>query len=160
MPRIPRKIPFNPFNIGKGGPLAKTGVAALSVGAAAVGFTSGISSSEYTDQFYELATGNPNIDNEVFGSNLGLTQLFIPLPGPSDLKTFMHGAPGAGAFGGVPRLFAGVRAGVVNTTTVSDYFRGSGPLTSNTRSPMDEFRNTPPRVDGSIVFGQYNSRFG
>ena len=125
--------------------LKGAGSAALFLGAAVTGISRGIRS-QHTDlssAVYELATGNPDIDKAVFGTDVSLGAVLAPIPTPIKM------AVGNGSK--MMRLAAAWDAGLINRTMVGDAYSGAR---SGLRS------SSAPRVDGSIVFGQYNSRFG
>lgn len=198
--------------------------AALILGTAVHGFAKGVSStSNFHDNFYNIALGDPNADQAVFGGRLNPMEFMAPLPAmfPTAYNVMsgrtpgrMLGAPAGGLLGGATgtvvggvvggligtlkgkglkggliggvvgglggsaigagmglsgnrslanmgRLGIGIKSGLINGTMVGDYFRGN----NNGLSPMNDptvnaYRNTPPRVDGSLVFGAYNSRYG
>lgn len=125
---------------------SKMGLAAVG----AYGFSKGVTKSGAGDSFYELTTGNPNIDEDVLGTNVGPMNLLLNLPG-SKTSMMMNGAPGARS--GLPRLIASMPTGIVNKKTIAGAF-------SRSSEPFSTTPNTIPRPDGSIVFGMNNARFG
>lgn len=166
-----------------GSPLAKAAIG----GAAITGLSSGFGNTPATDSFYELTTGSPDFDQYALGTDFGMQDLLLPTPlnvtrrGIGNTTNAMSagykigGVAGAGAglyagkgvrgrltfglmgaFGGAAAGagagFAGTTQGTVNTTTIGDYNRyGRGDR---------RYQNNLPIVDGSMVFGQYNSRMG
>lgn len=130
-----------------------TGKAAFLTGlglAGVLGFNKGLRSSKAEDAFYELATGNPNIDEEILGTNINPANLLLSLPG-SRTDIAMHGIPVFRS--GIPRLLATTRTGFVNKKTVGAAF-------SRADTPFATTHNFAPMADGSIVFGLNNARHG
>lgn len=124
--------------------LKNSAKAALLIGATATGLTRGITGGrDISSSVYELATGNPNIDQDVFGTKVGLGSIMSPIPTPIQVAT--------GGGNKYLRLAAAWQSGMINKTTVGDHL-------SNARTGLGSA--SAPRVDGSLVFGQYNSRFG
>lgn len=120
---------------------------ALLVGSAAHGVSKGIREAGADDAFYEAVTGNPDIDKEIFGTDIGFRELFLPMPKPFGVDMTRMGAIHRG---GVAGLMAAWNAGLVNSTTVPDSFKqNNAPLTSR--------RGGLPTVDGSLVFALKNS---
>jgi hypothetical protein len=62
------------------------------------------------------------------------------------------------------RVAYGVRNGLVNSAVAGDYFKnnqaGFLDMNNENNAGINAYRNTPPQVDGSIVFGAYNARYG
>ena len=135
-----------------GGGLA---IGALSLGMAAHGVSRGMSSQNFNDTFYETFTGSPDIDEEIFGTELGVRELMMPLKVPfPGTRGFDVSRIGQMRQGGILGLTSAVSSGFVNSTSLGDHFK-------NSNDPyIKRYNNRAPRVDGSIVFGQYNSRFG
>lgn len=132
--------------------MGKKASAALFLGTAALGLTKGIGSSDISSPLYELATGNPNIDEEVFGTNVSARELLlpfpkIPFPGTRGFDLTRMGQMRQGGFMG---LTAAWDAGLVNGTMITDMNKGN-------YKPMSPQSSGAPRVDGSLVFGLKNS---
>lgn len=135
--------------------LKKIGLGAAITAGAGMGFAKGFKSSGANQAFYEMTTGNPNIDQDVLGTSLSPRAALLPMPFGT-VDTALHGAPLARS--GTPRLMATLRTGFVNSKTLGYAFSGaSKPFVEpgNSYSP-----NAFPSVDGSIVFGMNNARFG
>ena len=126
--------------------------AALLLGTAALGISKGVGSSDLSSSLYELTTGNPNIDEEVFGTNVSARELFLPfpkIPFPGT-RGFDFTRMGQIRQGGLMGLSASWDAGLVNGTMITDMNR------ENNR-PISPQSSGAPRVDGSLVFGLKNS---
>ncbi len=129
------------------------GKAASTAGLAAVGmygFSKGLKSSGAGDAFYDMTTGNPNIDEDVLGTNISPMSLLLSLPG-SRADVMANGRPFARS--GLPRLMATIPTGMVNNKMISGAY-------SKTNQPFVTTPNSMPRPDGSLVFGMNNSRHG
>lgn len=135
--------------------LKKAGIGAALTVSAGVGFAKGFKSSGANEAFYEMTTGNPTIDQDVLGTSLTPMQALMPMPfGKVDRA--LYGMPFARS--GTPRLMAALSTGLVNSKTAGAAFTGANhPFVEprNSYSP-----NAFPSVDGSIVFGMNNARFG
>lgn len=102
------------------------GLAGVGVLGAARGFNQ--TSGDLNDALYEITTGNPNIDEEVFGMPMSARELLLPFPnfpGP-DFQRMRTRARMAMQ----PKILGRTQA----------------------------YRNRMPQVSGSMVMGQYNSR--
>ncbi len=126
-------------NVGIPESTRKYAVGAAVTGAAMSGFSSGVSQSggDLSGGIYELATGDPNIDQYVFGTDVGLRELMLPITGPNLMGNQ------------VDELWNKKR--FINPTMI-------GRMGSAERSGY--YENKMPAVNGSLVFGQYNSRGG
>lgn len=100
-----------------------------------VGFTKGLGSQDLSSGVYEMATGNPDIDEYVFGKDVGIREMMMPLPGERRRQTANM---------------------MMSPNTWSRYSAAAKPDYDGN----NYFSNTPPKVDGNIVFGAYNSRLG
>lgn len=161
---------------------------------AGMGFAKGFNSSGVNEAFYEMTTGNPNIDKDVLGTKLSPMEAMLPVPGigrvaratmkPSPVIGAVGGGTLGGALGGAVGKVAGhgivgaaigaglgavvggaavplapaAGAGFVNSKMLGYHFGGA-------RKPFVESGNSYspnafPAVDGSIVFGMNNARFG
>ena len=118
---------------------------------AAHGFVQGMGSQGLTDDFYNLASGSPNIDKEVLGTDLSVFDMMGVIPGPSRVDMALGRVPGFRS--GLPQLVASFQSGMLNGKTFSD-------ARAKNNTSFNTYKNTLPTVDGSIVFGAYNSRFG
>lgn len=128
---------------------SKTIMGTLVTGAAVAGLSKGLQSQDLSRASYDMITGNPDIDQAVFGTKIGLRELLAPIPLPSTRINAMKR-------GGFTGLTAGVSSGLINGTSVSDMNRDSNqPMVGGLR-----YANRPPQVNGSLVFGQYNARYG
>lgn len=165
---------------------ATAAMAMLTVGAGAYGFVKGISDRGVSANLMDLTTGDPNMEQYALGTNNGMRSLLMPLPGSAinNLSetslvagtaggTIGGGLLGAGAGAALGRkhglktmIMSGLAGGVIgtgvggrigyratsqgyiNSTTFSDSLRGR------------RYDNRMPVVDGSLVFGAYNSRMG
>ncbi len=110
-------------------------------GVGGYGLASGIGNSDISSGVYEFATGDPNIDNYIFGTDVGIRELMMPLPGGT-----MNTIKGGGFRGGTTAL----TRGMFNSSTI-------GRNTSARNASRDP---RMPFVDGNVVFGAYNSRSG
>lgn len=125
---------------------------ALVIGAAAHGISKGIGEADISGSVYELATGNPNIDEEIFGTNVGMRELLlpfprIPVPGTRGIDLTRMGQMRQGGFLGLSSAWS---AGLINGTMITDMNR-------NNQKPFSPQSSGAPRVDGSLVFGLKNS---
>jgi hypothetical protein len=129
------------------------------------GLLKGFNSSGANQSFYELATGNPNIDKDILGTSINPANLMLNLPF-SRTNVALHGLPGLniglrfmsplGSMAlpnGTARLIAATRTGFVNKKTTSAAFSRAG-------EPFSTTPNTFPSADGSLVFGLNNARHG
>lgn len=114
------------------------------------GLLKGFNSSGANQSFYELATGNPNIDKDILGTSINPANLMLNLPF-SRTNVALHGLPGFRS--GLPKLMAATRTGFVNKKTTSAAFSRAG-------EPFSTTPNTFPSADGSLVFGLNNARHG
>jgi len=133
----------------------KLGLAAV----AAYGFSKGLDESGAVDSLFDLTTGNPNIDEDVLGTNLTARDMFLPsIPGiPSRLNRMQYGTPGMRS--GLPGVMSRMSTGIVNSKTLSaGYTQANEPF--DEREDNTSFSNRMPQADGSLVFGMYNSRHG
>lgn len=136
----------------------KTITAGLAAAAAMHGFGKGLSQSGAGDAFYEMTTGNPNIDEEVLGTNLNPASALLQLPG-GRVDRALNGVPGMRS--GVPRLLATLPTGFVNTKTVGYALSSANkPFSQMPGSSNPYMANTMPSADGSLVFGLNNARHG
>lgn len=111
---------------------------------AAAGIASGLKSQDTSGHLYDMLFDNPNMDNDIFGTDVGFRELVAPFPGPFTRLRAM-----GGEMGRVPALMTAQREGFLNGTLYNDFWRN-----------RKYYNNEPPRVDGSLVFGQYNARNG
>ena len=121
-------------------------VGGLVTASAVVGLAQGLGSQNISDAAYELTTGNPNIDQEVFGRDVSIRSLFAPMPGGT-----MNTIRGGGTRGMITAAVNGYSAKAFTDMNKN----ANQPMISNLR-----YANRPPEVNGSLVFGQYNSRYG
>jgi hypothetical protein len=130
-------------------------IGALTVGAAAHGVSRGMNSMNFNDNFYQAVTGDPNIDEEVFGTEVGVRELLMPLRMPIPFTRGIDFSQiGQMRQGGLGGLTAAVSGGFINAKSVGDHFK-------NANDPyLTRYNNRPPKVDGSIVFGMDKSKFG
>ncbi len=128
--------------------------AAKFAGLAALGgaaFAKGVGSADLSSAMYEFASGDPDIDKYVFGTDIGIRGLMAPLPWETatrDLRGFNRTM--------LQRHMGARRSGYYderNQNTMSTYNRTTG---RNTGAGV--WNNTMPQVQGDMVFGQYNMR--
>lgn len=98
---------------------------------AATGFVKGLSSQDMSSGIYEMATGQQDIDNYVFGTDMGVRELVFPAPG------------------------LGRTAQKVRMARQGQLYSRYG---SANRSGY--FNNNLPTVNGDLVLGAYHSRMG
>lgn len=168
--------------------VGKTMLGAGIFGAAAQGLYSGATNDgQLTNNFLEVTLGTPDIDNEVFGEDMGLLTDFKYSQMGKAVAVSKYGGGTLGALAGGSSAYLlgrgmskskhmGVRAlGSVFKYAgtpiaaaaggVGGYVGGSlAPLTQHVGSPLrqDYFntrvRSQMPTVPGDIVFGAYNQR--
>lgn len=162
--------------------------AALAAGAGLYGFGRGVNDRGTTTNMMDFTFGDPEFDRYALGNDFGIREMLMPIPysmSPFNGMTYagarntaittgigggiLGGAIGGGvgaargwktavgmgilgaALGTAGGGYAGFQAytgGTVNRTTLSDAFRAR------------RYDNRMPVVDGSAVFGMYNSRMG
>ena len=122
------------------------GLAAVGVLGAAKGFRE--ESGDLNDAFYEVTTGNPNIDEDVFGMPMSPGSLLLPTPRMS-LPDSVRNVHMAG-------LNIGQMTGAVMTRD------GRRRLRLMTQPQIlgrtQAYKNRMPQVNGSVVHGLYNGR--
>ncbi len=145
---IREKVAAQALNIRKGAvsnAAFKYGTPAL-IGASAMhGVIKGLGETDVSSGVYELATGNPNIDEEVFGTNVGVKNLFMPLPRIFDPYRIQDISRG-----GYTGFMSAWDAGLLNGKMMTD-------VNKHNSRPLSTQSSGAPRVDGSLVFGLKNS---
>lgn len=131
-------------NIGKRSGIGLAVTAGLGLLGGVTGFASGIKSQDTSSHIYDMLFDNPNIDNDIFGTDVGFRELMAPLPIPTTRLRAM-----GGSMGQITALSTARREGFLNGTLYNDFWRNK-----------NYYKNEPPMVDGSLVFGQYNARNG
>lgn len=116
---------------------------------AAVGFARGVTSQDISGGIYEMATGDPEIDQYVFGTDMGITGLMAP------------GLSGVPLVGGASARGARTRQKLKTATNSRLYQRYGAANKPSSGYFNQRFGNSAmPQVDGSVVFGAYHSRMG
>lgn len=158
------------------------------VGGMAQGFYSGATNNgQLTNNFLETTLGTPDIDNEVFGEDMGLLTDFKyhnidkAIWASKYTGAALGAGVGAGSAYGAGRLLGKVKNPYVRATGAAlrtvgaftggvvggaaGYVTGAvAPLTQHVQGPLREdffnsrVRREMPRVQGDIVFGAYNQR--
>ena len=122
-------------------------IGAATVAAGVQGFSSGVNSrmGDVSSAVYEMTTGDPNIDEYVFGTDVGIRELMLPLPDITPNLGIMDNMFGENAMNlwRNRRFLTPQMIGRTGSAQRSGYFE-----------------NRMPTVNGSAVFGMREARNG